>query len=78
MEQSKVEKARKAAGISQVAAGAITNMTNITFAKKEKDPYKFTLEEFFRLYHEVDSDSQALMWAELENMRDRKIFSYEM
>ena len=66
-----VEAARKYAGMTQVAAGKIASMSNVTFAAKEKNPGRFTLDEFFALYHEMDDGAQSIMWSQLEEMRDK-------
>lgn len=69
---TKVERARRAAGLSQVAAGEITRMSNVTFGRKEKSPESFTVGEFFDLYHEMDADSREIMWSWLVELRDKK------
>lgn len=69
--KSWVERARKAAGITQVAAGEITGMSNITFGKKEKNPELFTIGEFFALRGEMDPESRALMDNELDERRNQ-------
>lgn len=65
-----VERARRASGMTQTAAAAITHMAVPTFCRKEKEPGRMTLDEFFGLYRELDSESKALMWAQLEAMAE--------
>ena len=58
--------------MTQVAAGAVTGMTNVTYGRKEKEPTTFTLQEFFSLRNAMPAESRALMDRELEDLKGKK------
>lgn len=65
-----VRKARKIAGLTREGAAAIIGVTAVTWDKKENDPLKFSIGEFFTLYRELDTDAQDTLWNYLEGMKD--------
>lgn len=65
-----IEKARKMAGISSVGAANIIGVSLPTWNSKEKNPLKLNIEQFFRLYRELDTESKEVMWSYLEGVKD--------
>lgn len=65
-----IEKARKMAGISSVGAANIIGVSLPTWSSKEKNPLKLNIEQFFRLYRELDTESKEVMWSYLEGVKD--------
>jgi hypothetical protein len=66
-----VEKARRASGMTQVMAGEVTGMTNVTYGRKEKDPTLFTMLEWCRLRGAMPPESQALMDRGYDEMKEK-------
>lgn len=68
---SKVKEARILSGMSEEAAAAFSGMSKVTYRTREPAPWKFTFEQFYNLYQEMDDDGKDLMELQLEEMRDR-------
>lgn len=68
--QQLVKKARRACGMSRKEAAEIVGF-NCTqpYASREDDPDKFTVGQFFSLYHSMDDFAKQLMWGYIESKR---------
>ena len=65
---SRVEQARRAAGMTQNEAAAILGVSYPTYLKKEQDPSLFTFAEFNALGAEMDPISRDVMMGTLEEV----------
>lgn len=55
------KEARMASGMSQADAAAAAGISHVTYAKKEADPKKFTLEEVSRLHRAMTDGGRILL-----------------
>lgn len=65
---SMVEKARRAAGMTQNEAAAILGVSYPTYLKKEQNPSLFTFAEFNALGAEMDDVSREVMMGTLDEV----------
>lgn len=65
---SRVEQARRAAGMTQNEAAAILGVSYPTYLKKEQDPSLFTFSEFTALGAEMDEVSREIMMGALDEV----------
>ena len=65
---SRVEQARRAAGMTQNEAAAILGVSGPTYIKKEQEPSLFTFAEFNALGAEMDDVSREIMMMELDEV----------
>ena len=65
---SRVEQARRAAGMTQNEAAAILGVSYPTYLKKEQDPSLFTFAEFNALGQEMDDISKGIMMGAIDEV----------
>jgi transcriptional regulator with XRE-family HTH domain len=66
---SKVEQARRAAGMTQGAAAAILGISVPTYIKKEQNPSFMTFDDISMLGAEMDSLSRDILWQAVDDVR---------
>lgn len=66
---SRVEQARRAAGMTQNAAAAILGVSYPTYLKKEQDPSLMAFGELEALGNEMDGLSRQILWSALEEVQ---------
>ena len=59
-ERSKLEKARRASGMSLDAAAALIGVSKPTYTSRERNPLLMTFGELFTVVSEMDSDSKQI------------------
>lgn len=65
-----VKRARLACGISQAQAAEIAGFRcPQPYVRREENPEKFTIGEFFAIYGSVDDFAKAWLWEYLESKR---------
>ncbi len=66
-----IERARKVSVMSQTKAGKIIGCSVPTYAKKEKQPGLFTVDEILLLYGSMDEISRGILWSEIDSRRQK-------
>lgn len=65
-----VKRARRACGITKKEASEIVGFKCVQpYMVREESPDRFTIAEFFSLYHSIDPFAQKWLWEFLEKKR---------
>lgn len=70
-EVSKLEKARKASGMTLAGAAAILGVSVPTYMNRERDPSLMTFGEYFALASEMDEDSKKIAVGVLDDVKPK-------
>ena len=66
--ESRLYKARRAAGMTQGAAASIIGVSMPTYIDREKNPASLTFRQFLSLAAEMDDDAKGIMAATLDDV----------